>query len=162
MGVAHLIATRTGTADREFLRWVQPIAKQYEGVHPKDNILQGIEKLLALPDEQLAALNAHEKATKRGVALGMKKYQLPFLESQVNSLGLFDLTFQRVVLEIRAQLTSFIEDIDQTRFYFEKTYDSSISEENHKSVNQNLDDLYATMGRRARQIVDLIGKLPPA
>ena len=34
MSVAHLIAIRTGTADREFLRWAEPIAQQYEGVHP--------------------------------------------------------------------------------------------------------------------------------
>ena len=75
---------------------------------------------LARPDEELAALNILGKESKRGVAMGFKKYQLPFLESQIHFLGLFDRPFQMVVMEARAQLASLHEDIDQARFYLRK------------------------------------------
>ena len=91
--------------------------------------------------------------------MGWKKYQLPFLESQIQTLGLFEPPFQKVVMEVRAQLALLHEDIDQARFYVEKTFDSSLSDQNFKNVNQGLDGLTATIGKRVRQIVDLIGTL---
>lgn len=158
MGSVYLVETRFGNYDRKLLEWLKPIVQDYKGTHKKDNFFKSIESHLNLTDEQLSAISQQSKAeSKRG--LSFKKYELPFLDSKINYLTVFDESFQNRVLEIKTQLKLFHEEIDQARFYFEKTFDSTMSPENQDIIRTNLEGCYKNLGRQARNLADRIGEL---
>ena len=100
----------------------------------------------------------HNK-TEGGDNLTLKKIELPLLNSKLGSLSLFDLGFQRELLDIRTQINFLNEEIEQSRFYFQMTFDGGISDENHKLLVKNLQDSYLHISRIARTIVEKVNVL---
>lgn len=158
VGVVYLVAYRSGTITRELVTWLQTHIEEYAGVHPSDEAVGTINRLSVLSDEELAANLSHLALRGYGRGLTLKKHQTPLLDSKVNSLIVFNEGFQNRVLEIKGQINTLNEEVDLARFYLEKTFDS-LSEENHQTVSQNLDDCYKQISAMARRIVDHISKL---
>jgi len=158
VGAVYLLSRRLGLYNRELLEWLRPNVKSYSGAHYKDYILKAIESHLDLTDEQLAALSQYDKDEgKEGLSL--KKYTLPFLDSMIGSLSVFDAEFQNKAFEIRAQVNLLNEEIDQTRFYFRMTFDSNLTPENHSVVTQNLNRCYENVLGASRRLADRISNL---
>jgi hypothetical protein len=153
-----MIETRFGRADRELLNWLRPIIVRYRGLNPTETLLKTIDSLLSLSDESLMTYAATQKAPPDG-ALGLKKYTVPLLESKFALLSALDVPLQNRLLEIRAHLGLFNEEVDQARYYFQLTFNSSVSEENRNRVEQNLIGCYKNASARARITVDHIGQI---
>jgi hypothetical protein len=60
-------------------------------------------------------------------------------------------------LEIREEIRRINEQIDFAWFYFSKTFDSSLSEDNAKIVRDNLEFEYLNIGKKAVDISRNIG-----
>ncbi|GAH76864.1 unnamed protein product, partial [marine sediment metagenome] len=95
--------------DRELLNWLRPLIKESEGTYEK-KLLKQIERLVKLDDEQLKAIDEYTKPHTLS-AMSFKKYYLPFLDSKISDLSLFDIELQNKILEIRAQVNFFNENI---------------------------------------------------
>lgn len=156
--VVYLTAVRFGSYDRELINWLIPIYKEYQGENPKENLLKLLENQASLDDKKLAEIIAYGKA-EPGAGLSVKKYALPYLESKVAELSLFTQNFQRLALDILANLHLFNEEIDEARFYFKLTYDSGISPENHARASDGGDLCYKKIGERAKILVTRINKI---
>lgn len=155
--LVHLIVAKFGKKDRELLLWVRSNIKDSleivssSGEKPS----QIIDRLLELNDEQLANLDTYGKITE-GDNLSLKKITLPLIDSKLDSLSLFDVEFQRKLLDIKTQINFMNEELEQARFYFQKTFDGGISEENLNLITQNLRDSYLHISRIARTIVQKV------
>lgn len=152
------IAFKFGSFDRELLSWLRQQYENYGGAFPKERVLQSIDNLLKSGDKQLA-IDAEIVNAPPGNVLSLKAFNFPFLDSQISNLSLFDAEFQNRILEIKTQVNFINEDIELSRFYFEKTFDSSITEENHEIISKNLKNAYQDVGEKACRIVDSITKL---
>jgi hypothetical protein len=151
-GAVYLLCSRFGTYDRDLLNWIFKIYAQYND----RKMLRRIETLLKASDEEIDAYAKHMAQQKDVVALNLKKYSLPFLESNMGSVSLLDIKLQRLVIQIRARLNSVNEEIDLNRFYYEKTFDSTLSEDNSEIIENNLNQSYQNISRQYRMIVDQI------
>lgn len=156
--VVYITATRFGQYDRELINWLIPIFREYQGDSPKENLLKLLEKQAALDDKKLSEVIEYGKADP-GAGLAVKKYKLPYLESKVAELSFFRQKFQRLALEILANLHLFNEEIDEARFYFKLTYDSGVSEENHARACEGSDQCYKNLGERAKILVERINSI---
>lgn len=145
---------RFGTIDRTYLEWVRSAVRSYSGANPKDPILGVVERQLGLPDDQIAALAQHERASSEG-ALSVKKYALPLLDTRVASLWELEEKLQNHLLEVRANLDLLNEEVDQARYYFGLTFES-LGEENRRRVDTNLMGCYLNIARRAKILVEKI------
>ncbi len=102
-----------------------------------------IEKILLLEEGTFDAFIEIKKSNidkRKGLAI--KKYDMPFINENYKDLCLFDMKFQKDISEVRCQLNILNEQIDNARFYFEKTFDSSLSDSNSKIINSNLEQSY--------------------
>ena len=151
------IISKYGTLDKDLLNWLRPLVEESKGTYSKDS-LDAIEKLLKFNDEHFKTLNEYAKLHALS-AISLKKYHLPFLDSKIGELSLFDMEFQNKIFEIRAQISFLNENIEQSQFFYEKTFDSTLNIENHKIINQNLRDSYQNISNNAKVIIDLISKL---
>lgn len=89
----------------------------------------------------------------------LKKVSLPFLTSQIPSLSLFKPEFQRLALSIRSMLETYNEEVDAYRFYYEKTFDASLSNNSREAILLNLNSTGQHVALLCRQIADRIEQL---
>jgi len=122
-------------------------------------MLRHIETLLKSSDEEIDAYAKEMAQQKDVVALNLKKYSLPFLESNMSSISLLDMKLQRLIIQIRTRLNMVNEGIDLNLFYYVKTFDSTLSEDNSAIIKNNLNQSYQNISRQYRMIVDQITRL---
>lgn len=157
---AYRLESRFGSFDRKMLNWVTSILEKYKGVPEADRLFELIKKYSILDDKAFQAIVEHQRA-QPGDALGVKKYRIPYLDSNIGDLGIFDEQSRAALLDIRVQLDFFNDEIDQARLYHKMTFDLSGSEKNHAIACQSLDNCYRNLAQKARHIVDRIGKVLP-
>jgi len=151
----YQVCSILGTLNRDLLTWCFDILSEAEDTEATSEILPAMKELMKLDDEKIQAIISNQGKA----ALSLKKFFLPFLDSNINNLSLFDVKFQNFVLEIRAKLNLLNEEIDLSRFFYEKTFDSSLSPKNHQIINKNLDQLYQNVANIARLTADKITNL---
>lgn len=151
--------------NRELLTWTYNLLKEYVELKEymglvDSKVLEILEKQMKMSDEALDELAKMLKASKpEGMVLGLKKFALPFLDSQLGRLSLFNMEFQNQMIEVRVRLGLLNEDIELFRFYYEKTFDSALSEDNREIITFNIHRIFENMSRGIRRIVDNITKL---
>lgn len=156
-GVAYYISDRHGTHDRDFLTWV--LEKLQGDNEPSyQRIAATVRQILTLTDEQIAAL-ARQRKTNADQTIPFRKYDLPFLDSQIHYVSAYPAQTQRELFEIRAQLKMFHEQIDDAREYQRMTFDLTIGSENHDRVSSNLREVEDQIANRTRTIANRIEAL---
>ncbi len=155
--VAFDLARRTGMLNREFLQWLEPIARSRKHINLNDPSADILKSWLQAPKEGLETF--FQSLQEPEVAPGLKKYTLPLLTSHIPSLSLFSLEFQRLALDIRARLEMLNEEIDTAWFHYTKTFDSSLSKNDQAIVRNNLVSSHRSMMLMCREIVDRISDI---
>ena len=153
-----LIETRFGTFNRNLLEWLLTILESYKGANPSPDVVSTIRQLLAANDDELAALASRAQAPVGG-ALGVKKYSVPYLDSRFADLGGFTEPAQVLLIDIRSRIDLYNEEVDQARYFFELTYQSGITLENHDRASQSVANGYGNMRTLARHIIERIDQL---
>jgi len=157
MAFAFGVRTRMGKVDSEFLQWMTPIYERYRGSEEDKELVSRFQQLKALPPEQLRAVQAPLVSSFRGLSL--KTYSVPYIEAQYASLSLFKPAFQQRVLQVKAKLAAFNEEVAFLMRQFELTF-STLSSENRAVVSQNLNSGYEKLSSIAVTICRLIDEIP--
>lgn len=138
-GTHYLLRDALGELDRDVLNWTQTMLSKFPQGYEKP--LKSIGKLLKRSDDDLKALAAQTKASKRET-MSIKKITLPFLQQNLSSISLLSPNLQRSVAAIQRYINSLNEEIDLYYFYFKKTFNSTLTEKNYELVNKNIDHAY--------------------
>lgn len=137
--------------NRDTLKWVNSMSSAYPGEIPKE-ALNAIEGLLKLSDDELATLSALRTKSE---SLFLKKYSLPFLEVNITSLTHLEFPLQTSILAIRRNIAWLNEIIDRCNFFYEKSFDQSLSNENHLIMRANMKEEYKRMAHLCRTTADI-------
>lgn len=156
--VVYMVQTRLGSLNRETIEWLHIVTAQYEGLHRNNSMHDTLSRLSNLSDEHFEAL-VRIGASQPEMALAMRTYTAPLLEEKLGHLSSFKVELQAQLLEVRASLLMFNEEVEQSRFYFELTFDNSITGPARARVEENLRGTYANAARRAKIIADQIGRI---
>lgn len=152
---AFLAASRSDCVDRALLKWVEPSLRACKHSYEVYSLADKVKPLLDLDDSQLHAIYAVQK----GGTFGLKKYALPFLNSQITSLHIFSAQFRQLALGIQAEITMLNEEIDAIWFHYTKTFDSSMSQQNHAIIRKNIEKSYETIVRISHDVIDKIERI---
>ena len=154
--LTYKLSIEYGNYDRDLLTWLKPILGDYEGPLPTLNIKKQIEEHLKLTDEELLQASEHVKEKWQGMGLSLKTLNLHFIDSHINDMSVLDAELLNKILDIKTRIHFMNESINMARFYYEKTFDSNLTDENHLILNKNLNSTYEDIGEMARWIVDKI------
>ena len=149
------LAIRFGTYNGEFLKWLKPIVDDYNQIYPDEKVFTDIDERLKMTDVQLTARAQalQNDASRTGISL--RKYDIAFIESQLDKLGRLDMETYRLILVIRSRLGYLNEMVDEARAYLRLTFES-ISDANHEQVVNNINDVYRVYGENALDVIELI------
>lgn len=153
-GTYYSMKYNLGELDRDVLKWIKSVRSQgYQFLEEKT--VEGIDKFLELDDEQIRGLNELIKQKPPKVS-SLRKFGVPLLQENISSILLLDSKLQHSLLDIRTKVNWLNEIVDQHNFFFEKTFDSGISDDNWKIIDSNIRNGYEQMGRWCRRISELI------
>jgi hypothetical protein len=154
----YKLESRFGTYDRNLLQWLVTVFEAHTGPSDSTSILELLRKHAGLDDAQLQAVAERLSADASG-GLGVKKYHVPYLDSKMGELGIFAESERAMILDIRAQLALFNEEVDEARMYHKMTFDMAGSTVNHSIAETNVANAYRNLAKRARQVADRIDRV---
>lgn len=162
----YLLNHRFGIFDRDFLTWILPYYQKFRRIDSSNNyqsVIDFINETLKLNDEQIAELiyglrqrEIQKKGGKSGLTL--KKVFIPYADSKLGFLSLFEESFQRKILSIRRDIHFINEDIELAWYYFKKTFES-LSDRNYKLIDENLNTTYLDVAGKTKRLTDKIEEI---
>ncbi len=155
--VASILRTHLADETDEFLDWLIPIIREYDGPSKDPRMAEGLLKMRGYPEEKRR--EAHLARRHPDAAVELMKYDLPFLTAQSAELSICPLDFQRGVSWIKCQLDYFNQRVDFLRSNYEKTFDTTIVDDNRVVIKTNLTNGYKDLARRAESIAKRIGDM---
>lgn len=155
---AGQLAFRFGGFDRPFLIWLKSVIKSYNGLHVDKNAEKNIEKLLKNSDEEIEHLSQSIKAPPQ-TSIDIRRYKIPFLDFHITQLAILDKSLQRLLMETKCYIDNLNEQIDSTKFFYKKTFDSSLSIENRNIIETNRHNTYIEIMKLAKRTIEIIDKL---
>jgi hypothetical protein len=153
--LAWTLGSRSGTIDKAFLNWIDPIESTYEGPDRSPEQREMWKRLQANPEDELEAIMAARRAGPR-TATSLRDYSAPFLDSRLADLDLLPLSTQQSLHQVRHQMGLHNQDAGALRALIDLTFVPGLAPENHAIIQQNLADGYLRIGSRAKSIADAI------
>ena len=151
----YLVKQRAGLVDREFLEWLLPICKNYQGMYADERVPKSIESQLKINSNQLKELN--EKTKSDGTkALTLRKIKTPFIDLNIHNLVIFPGNFQLKILDIKDQLDLFNSIVEDSSYYLKMTYAPGVTDENYKIAVRELELNYKYASDKATTIAKAI------
>ena len=155
---AAAIKFQKGGYDVAFAKWLRPILKGYQGFYAKDVKLDLFDQVKEWGDEQIDAVLNSGGFRDKDKGIELKKYRAPFLAEKVAHLTLFAPAFQQKALRIGSRLELINEQIDEARFYMQKTFDVDQGETNLAKLRTNAENSYVRIASMSKDAADMIGE----
>lgn len=147
-----LLMKKLGKADRKFLEWIHKMFLTSKGA--QDRLTQGIKRMLEKSDSEIRTFADLEAQVQARSSTSLKRVSLPYLERELNFVTHLNPKLQRYITEIRRQVEALNEEISLYMWYFRKTFDSNLSEKNHRIIKGNLDSSSKSLAGLARNTVE--------
>ena len=144
---SYRVQQHFGTADREYLKWVQGSLVLYQGSEPTENIRKFIEVQLSWSDAQLQQHLAAE-AGKDEAAMNLPKFTLPYSDARVPGWHHIPPAVRIGLLAVQTDMNLINDAVELSRTYLSLTFQDLGS--NHAPVVKNLQDAYVQYGKRCR------------
>jgi len=152
------LSKKDGSCSKALLTWLRPFIKEYDDTHPDVTLTQMIDKMLGYKEEDIAAAITIMRDNPQQPSY-FKSYKLHFLDAHIQSLSIFNIDFQRKIIEIKNRISLLNEEIELFQFYFAKTFDNNVSAENHKIIVKNIDDNARNVKNQLIRIIKDISNL---
>ncbi len=159
-GTIYILSNHSCTHNRKELELLVQIFEKYNGPDPSDIFLSPLKDLLSKNDVELAACNEEIKAKPMLAAL-VKKHRVPYLELHLTNIGIFNVSTQSLLINVRGKVDIYNEMVDDARFYYKLTYEPGVSPENHLQAQNALKNQYQHLKASALLIIDRINKIAP-
>ena len=156
----YMSAMRSGALDRPLLNWLISNLDAYTGLYEDENTnaKRTLQEFLTYDDAYIMAAGEKVREVKSGRTVSWIRIRTPFLDTQIGRLVIFDRTVQNRLMGIKTRVEIINDDIELARFYFEKTFDSGLSEKNSEIIKANLDQARGEIGKKAQRTADLIAE----
>ena len=142
-----------GELDSELLNWCCKRFKEDK----ETSQFRGIDKLSGCDNNALHAYNTAQKA--KNITFRAKSINTFYLESKIDNLSLMSKTEQALIIQIVRRVKSLNEEAQINNIYYDLTFDSSLSPENHRRVVINIENCHRNISKQSQIISDLIAEL---
>jgi hypothetical protein len=157
LGMVYTLNQRHGGFNHELLQWMQPQIERYDGPNPREGMLAGVTGLLGQTDAQIATMAAHFRATMPPQFMPLE--EPAYTAASVGAIHDLEPDYSARVLDILAHIRMLNDARENGLFHTRLTFTPGLSEANHESARQGVDNAEIMMARRARIIIDKITAL---
>jgi hypothetical protein len=149
-----------GRIDRELLNWVISILAADADSEGKSE-LEAYQEIAKYGDADLVTLFQKEGLDRAHLGLNVKKYRVPYLDSKIGELGIFDEKTRAGILGVRAKLDLFNADVDEVLHYQKLTFELEDTED-RAGARRNFEKFTKNLAKNGRFLSDRIGRITDA
>lgn len=157
--IAYLIESKYITINHKLFDDLINIYENYNGINNYNDKLLRLKELKKIPKEELEKITEIQLYENMDKFLSFKKHDLPYLRSKINDISLLDENVQSNLLQLNFKLNLFNSEVEESKFHYQLTFSSEISEENQEINKQILKDKQLVILDQIKQIITLITKL---
>lgn len=155
------MTSRIGHFDASFLHWFIPLYNKYNKVSSDPEFPKELENVILKEHKDFVQQwDKRLKSFYKG-GIGLKKYSLPYIRSRMHELQHFDSNFSVQILNILGKVDMLNENIEEAKYFLDKTFDSSLSESNYAIINENKETAYLDILEQVKFLVSVIDALVP-
>lgn len=136
----------------ERIALLREVVNSYTGPDDNPADLKATREYLSLPEAQQMAVAAQAAETPMN-SPRLVKYYLPFVEAHTLELADLPVDYQWRITQVIRDLRLFNDDVVYSTSQLDRTFDTSITGENRKSLQQNIERTYSSASQRAERIV---------
>lgn len=166
VSVCYMVTSKNEGFTKEFVSWIRPyylsvVDSEYNN-YIRDKDIKEPSGFKKLNDEDffnllnITRLQKPESELKSSISV--PKIISPYLDSKFNSLSSYSQKFQILVSKFRREIHLINSDIEKSWFYHAKSFDN-ISDNNSKSIDHNLTQIYSRLSQRTRNVIKLIDEI---
>ncbi len=150
--LSNIILQHLGNATKDDYVWMENILKKYYQGEDSAQVLSVLKKIIEVPENELSPLLQlfKQSGTKH---LNLKLYDLPFLNSRMEDISVFDSQFQTKIFDIRSNIHILNQEIENAQYFTKLTFDPSCMNTNKDIIKNNIDNAYKNIYKRCRVIV---------
>ncbi|AFL67632.1 hypothetical protein [Sulfurospirillum barnesii] len=157
--VAYLIESKYVAINHKLFDDLINIYENYNGINDYNDKLVRLKKLKKTPKEELETITEIQLYENMDKFLSFKKYDLPYLRSKINDISLLDENVQSNLLQLNFKLNLFNSEVEESKFHYQLTFSSEVSNENQEINKQILKEKQLIILDQIKQIITLITKL---
>lgn len=131
------IQKHLGTLSKESLQLILDTYKTYDADSNQTTLFSSAEEMLKTPDQEFAVEMNKFKAPDN-MSLGLKTFSLYFIDSALGNISVFNSEFQHKILEIRAQIDMLNQEIENSKDYFNFTFNPDSLSANQNILRNNI------------------------
>ena len=147
-----------GDLNEKFVSEIKPIVENYQGNEPSKNIIKFLNTLTNSNENERNKLIVHMRE-KRGRSLSLKTYSPSLIESNINLLSTLPIELQSKIHEFKNHLNIYNQEAVAVNKYIEMSFDSSISNEDHDILINDLVKRYAFIQGVTKRVSDKISAI---
>lgn len=155
---AQLLTARYGDYDQDFVVWCLAEFRAF----PEESAAEGIISYLQMVSKlDEASFKEHcLKQQAEGItAQKLKKHQLLMAELYMDKMHHFSLQFQADLLEIKANIGFYNDEVEKIERFFLMTYDPNISVENYDRIINEIANRYRSIAEICIKVSSLISTM---
>lgn len=154
VNLVHSLLMVQGNLNHDNLAWLEPYYENYQGIRSKSDNLETIRTLVKLsPDELVEFMQKHGS---QGKLKSVRKFQLAYLNANLDHLTCLSESRQRRLLDINSQLSSYNEIVDEVRKYYAMTFDTNVTPEKQQLAVEAIFKLYDAIITLSRIFIESI------
>ena len=153
------LARASGEVNAQHFDWVLKLLKKHKSCNVDSELIDALAKVTKESQSEIENFLSASSAEIQSRGVSARKYSLPFLERNIDRLRLFEADEARRLLDIVARLEIVHQLIDDAQVYFNRTFESSLSDGNRAINSANLDSAYSMLARANKLLVERIDTL---
>ena len=163
--IPFLISSRYGTVDKKLLIWIKEQTQNFKELESdfgsKEYLKNGFAKINIKNDKELIeSLNHFNSFRKKDEpAFHFKKMITSVIDSNLMNIGTLDNEFLTKLLDIKFQINAFNEEIQNINEYLKMTFDSNITDVNHRIITRGIEKKNLLISEKAIYIVEKINRV---
>lgn len=153
--VSFMLGRDFGRFDREYLTWSLQLCEDFNDAKPHESHIT-LTKLLLKKNDKEITLYVEKSRRDRSKSRALKKESLGIMEMNLPEFSLFNIEFQTLLFDIKSKISLLNQEIDDTRQMHYMSFDSSITNENHTTIKNDLFRRYAFIQALVDEIINKI------
>ncbi|EKE20730.1 MAG: hypothetical protein ACD_7C00497G0003 [uncultured bacterium] len=154
------IRTDYGTVDIKTFQWTKAQTQNFKDLGADGNIYDHLEKLCGDDIKLAEILSAYNQRSKKNKpAFSFKKISTSTIDSNSMNFDILDNKLLTRLLEIKFHINAFNEEIQSVREYLKWTFDSNISNDNHRIISEEIERKNLIISEKAIYIVEKINHI---
>jgi len=157
--IVYLIESQYIAINHKLFNDLIDIYENYNGINNFDDKLLRLNELKKIPESELKKITEVELYKNIDKFLTFKKYDLPYLKSRMNDISLLDENVQSNLLQLNFKLNLFNSEVEESKFHYQLTFSSEVSDENQEINKQILKEKQLIVLDQIKQIITIITRL---